>query len=413
MQRKYLIGCIASGMALAAPWAGAADHDDFASAVSDGDASVSLRYRYEYVDQDSSSLQEQQANASTARLRLNYRTGRWNSLSLFGELDYVGHILATDFDSGGGTTPDKQGQFPVVADPKGADLNQLYLDLNASDRAQIRLGRQRILLDNQRFVGGVGWRQNEQTYDGLTLRTDAVPKGAVSYTFLNRVKRIFGEDSPAGSDRVNGHLLNGKFGINEEWSVVPYFYHLDYRDPARVANSSTTFGARLEGGFPAGEGKIAIVAEIARQSDAADNPVNYSANYVHAEFTFAMDNGVSLGIGYENLGSDGGTAAFRTPLATLHKFQGWADKFLATPATGIDDVYATVKFNAVGWSFTGVYHDFAPDSGDGSFGDEFDVSAAHKLSDNYSILLKGAFFSGDAAGFDDTTKLWAMLTANF
>jgi len=413
MQRKYFAGLMAAGLVLAAPCAGAADHSDFASAVTDGDASVSLRYRYEYVDQDSSSLTDQQANASTARLRLNYKTGQWNGLSMFGELDYVGHLFATDFNSGGGTTPDKQGQFPVVADPKGADLNQLYLDLNASDRAHIRLGRQRILLDNQRFVGGVGWRQNEQTYDGMTIQTDAIPKGAVSYTFLNRVKRIFGERSPIGSDRVNGHLFNGKFAINEDWSVVPYFYHLDYRDVARVANSSTTFGARLAGGIPAGEGKLSIVAEFARQSDAADNPLNYSANYIHADFVWAMDNGVSLGLGYENLGSDSGNGSFRTPLATLHKFQGWADKFLSTPIGGIEDVYVTAKFKAVGWNFTGVYHDFSADSGGGSYGDEFDVSAAHKLTDNYSILLKGAFFSGDAAGFDDTTKLWAMFTASF
>ena len=47
--------------------------------------------------------------------------------------------------------------------------------------------------------------------------------------------------------------------------------------------------------------------------------------------------GWRIGGGYEVLGADDGAAltSFQTPLATLHKFQGWADKFLTTPPNGI------------------------------------------------------------------------------
>ena len=100
MQRKYLAGLLAAGLTFAAPCAVAEEFESLAAAVTNGDANVSLRYRYEYVDQDSASLVDQQANASTARLRLNYKTGQWNGLSLFGEFDYVGHLLATDFNAG-------------------------------------------------------------------------------------------------------------------------------------------------------------------------------------------------------------------------------------------------------------------------------------------------------------------------
>ena len=47
--------------------------------------------------------------------------------------------------------------------------------------------------------------------------------------------------------------------------------------------------------------------------------------------------------GYELLGSDDGKVAFNTPLATKHKFNGWADKFLGTPKEGLEDVYLTAK----------------------------------------------------------------------
>jgi hypothetical protein len=174
-----------------------------------------------------------------------------------------------------------------------------------------------------------------------------------------------------------------------------------------------TFGARLAGSVPVGDGKLAIVAEYARQSDTADNTNSYDADYIHADVAWAMSNGLSLGLGIESLGSDNGVS-FRTPLATLHKFQGWADKFLVTPADGIDDIYVTVKFTAAKWNFTGVYHDFSAESGGGSdYGTEFDVAAARKISDHYSILLKGAFFSTDSLVLNDTTKLWLMFTASY
>ena len=104
---------------------------------------------------------------------------------------------------------------------------------------------------------------------------------------------------------------------------------------------------------------------------------------------------------------------FRTPLATLHAFQGWADKFLITPPGGIDDLFATVKYKAGNWNLTGVYHDFSPETGSGDYGSEFDVSAGTKLTKNYGVLFKGAFFSGDSASYQDTNKFWIMFTANY
>jgi hypothetical protein len=105
--------------------------------------------------------------------------------------------------------------------------------------------------------------------------------------------------------------------------------------------------------------------------------------------------------------------SFRTPLSTLHLFQGWADRFLATPAAGIDDIFVTGKFKLGNWNLTGVYHDFSAETGSEDYGTEFDVSAATSLGKNYALLLKAAFFSGDSPTYPDTTKFWVMLTANY
>ena len=41
------------------------------------------------------------------------------------------------------------------------------------------------------------------------------------------------------------------------------------------------------------------------------------------------------------LGSDNGVG-FSTPLNNGHRYQGWADKFLATPGDGIEDVLEAI-----------------------------------------------------------------------
>ena len=170
MNRSVNRGATAVGLLatilLAAP-AIADNHDDLATAITSGDASLNLRYRYEYVDQDSF---DEDAHASTLRMRLNYQTGSWRDWSGFLEFDHVLEVFLNDYNSGSGTSSGNRNQYPVVADPDGSDLNQVYLQYAPNADWQTRVGRQRILLDDQRYVGGVGWRQNEQTYDGLSVQ---------------------------------------------------------------------------------------------------------------------------------------------------------------------------------------------------------------------------------------------------
>jgi hypothetical protein len=132
-----------------------------------------------------------------------------------------------------------------------------------------------------------------------------------------------------------------------------------------------------------------------------------------------MKNGLSFGLGLESLGGDENEAgkAFRTPLATLHAFQGWADQFLGTGAgalsAGVDDLYINAKYKFQKWKFQAIYHDFSAAAGSGDYGSEIDLAASRSLGDRYSLLLKGAFFSADDPGFRDVTKLWVQLVANF
>ena len=388
----------------------------FAEAMTSGQAHVGLRYRYEFVDQAFDRASgvpfTENANASTLRLRLNYQTGDWRDWSGFVEMDYIGHLLLTDFNSGAGTSPGKE-QYPVVADPKGADLNQLYVDFNGFADSKLRFGRRRINLDNQRYVGGVGWRQNEQTFDSISGTFKGLPKTELFVSYVGQVNRIFGERSPTGQDDTNTLLLNANIDLKDGWKLIPYGYYIDSKDIPEFSNA--TVGARLTGSIPAGDGKIALVGEIASQTDVANAPVGYRANYLHFDLMWAMKNGLSLGLAFESLGGNNNVPgeAFRTPLATLHLFQGWADQFLATPNAGVDDLNVTAKYGWNKWNMVARYHDFSAQSGSANWGSEFDFSVGRSFKGRYGVLFKGAFFNADNVAFSDVSKFWIMLTANY
>jgi len=404
---RALVGLLA---VLGAWSSAAADGDAAAVALKSGTAGIEIRARFEQVDQQGF---DDDAQATTARLRLNYRTDAWHNWSGFVEFDHVFNALLSDYDSGAGTSPRKAGAYPVIADPDGSDLNQLYLDFSSDPNWKWRFGRQRILLDNQRFVGGVGWRQNEQTFDAVSLTTTAAKNTTLFYSYIGQVRRIYGQTVAAGHSNVDTHLLNARIKLRDNWSLTPYLYYIDDHDA--LANSTATAGARVAGDVALGKGKLALLGEFARQSDAADAPVSFDANYVHLTATWSGSSGLSAGVGFESLGGNPDPGeAFRTPLATLHAFNGWADKFLATPDVGLDDRYASVKYAAGKWNLTGVLHDFTAATGGDDFGSEVDFAAGRKLGEHYELLLKAAFFSAaSGSSLTDTDKFWVMLTAAY
>lgn len=372
-----------------------------------GEFGVDFRYRLEYVDQDA---YQEDALASTLRTRVNFTSKTWNAFSLFVEGDYVANLGPDDYNESAGNTPDRV-RYPVVADPSGPDLNQLYLQYKSDPVGTLRLGRQRIIYDNARFIGSVGWRQNEQTYDAVSFQRKWNEAVELQLAWLDNVNRIFGNDVPAGDQEQNTWLGNLAWNPADGSKLVGYIYDLDNEDAA--ASSTLTFGAYFEAKRKFDSKAWRFRLEYAHQTDAHNNPVDFSADYYRADLEFELDK-VSPFIAYESLEGDESQpgASFRTPLATLHAFNGWADKFLATPEGGLVDWMIGLKAKAGGMNWQFVYHDFDAESGSASFGHELDASVSRDINEHFSILLKAAWFDGKQdAPFDDTFKAWLQLSA--
>jgi hypothetical protein len=372
-----------------------------------GDIKLEFRYRLELVDQDPFA---HGATASTLRTRLNYTSPDKGGFSFFGELDYVAELGVDDYNAGAGNTPNR-GQFPVVADPDGEDLNQAFLQYK-SGANQFRAGRQRIILDNARFVGNVGWRQNPQTYDALSFAHSFESGGQFTAAYIENVNRIFGSDVAAGDHEHNTVLFNYSRNIEGAGKLTAYWYDIENEDVASLSN--TTFGVRLAGSRAVNERKFGYTFEYANQGENANNSVSYDADYYRVDLSVGLG-AATLYTGFESLQGNVNVAgqAFRTPLATLHAFNGWADKFLGTPGAGLEDTFVGARGKAGSWSWNVLYHNFAARSGSASFGSEIDASFATKLGGKYGLLLKAASFESDNAAYGDTTKFWLQLTAGF
>jgi hypothetical protein len=393
---------------------GAFAAEDISNLFTQGKPILDARYRFENVDQENA-LRD--ANAQTLRTRAGFQSGKWYGLSGLIEVDNVSRLGDAAYND----TRNGQREYAVVADPDGTEVNQALLRYDHKLGSAV-LGRQRINLDNQRFIGSVAWRQNEQTYDGALTQLKPIDGLTLSYAYIDQVNTIWGPDNGRYDNRTNpanidghSHLINAQYVFMPQLTATAYSYLLDLDNIAVAPTaaegtlSSQTSGLRLNGAVAG----ISYVLEYAQQKDYGDNPLDLDSEYYLAELGYTLK-GVQLKAGYEVLGGDGGTGnrAFQTPLATKHAFQGWADQFLTTPADGIEDAYFGVTAPLFGGTVQAWYHDFATEQGSDDYGDEIDLSYAHPIPGVKGLvgLVKYATYdSADEARTVDTDKVWLQL----
>lgn len=416
--KRFLL--FTSLIALSSPAYATMSNDDPEILVRDGTFFGEFRYRYEYVDQDGPLPITEDARASTMRTNFGYKTGVYKDFQALGELQIVHNIGTDRFND----TVNGQTQFPVVADPNVAEINRFWLSYSGLPQTHITVGRQALNIDNQRFIGTVGWRQNDQTFDALKVTNSSIDNLNLMYSHVRNVNRIFGDDNTLGDLDSEVHIANAKYSFADWLNITGYGYWFDF--DRLQARSSKTYGARLTGKAPIDDNwSFFYEAEAATQSEHENNPVVYDEEYYHIA-PGIKGHGFTFKLGYEELGGDG-TSAFQTPLATLHKFNGWADKFLNTPANGLEDYYtlASYQFSGIhdlidGTKVTAVYHEFdGEESGD--FGSELDlsVSKGFKLSEegfpfkNINFTVKYADYDAEDLPYTDTQKIWFQVGVKF
>lgn len=375
-------------------------------AISGGTPSLDARLRWEQVDQTNAL---RTADAFTVRGRLGYTTGKWNDFDAMVEYEGVSALLAQEYNS----TRNGRTAYSTVADPSGEELNQAWIRYAGLPlKTTAKFGRQKLIFDNARFIGNVGWRVNEQTYDAALLSNAYLPKTAINVGHISNVNSFrTNVNMPLQGDVV--HVTNTAL----PWAnVSAYGYLLDFDVSTAAMQDTRTLGLRLSGTVPVQAFKLAYAVEYAKQSDYADAPALVDADYtlVEGQLTLpniAMVKSPAIKLGYEVLGGDG-AYGFQTPLATLHAFQGWADMFLNTPATGIQDSYVAASATIEKVSAQLVWHDYRADSGAAHYGSEWNAYFTRPLIENLVAGIKYADYNAKDFAVN-TRKLWVSLDYKF
>lgn len=359
-----------------------------------------FRLRYESVSQDNP-LED--ADALTMRAKLGFETSSLNGFSavLEGEANIE---LIDDFSvPPAGVRP---GQFSVIADPATEEIDQAFIQYK-TDKLTAKVGRQVFTLDGHRFVGHVGWRQDRQTFDGIVVNYKPSADFTINASYIDKRNRIFANEGDIDSkDTILNSSYKTSFG-----KITGYAYLLEV--DSAVDNSLDTFGVSLKGSKKINDTKFLYTAEYATQ-DANDT---FDTDYIFLEGG-AVISGITAKLGYELLGSDDGQKGFATPLATLHKFNGWSDQFLGTPDAGLEDIYVSVAGKFAGGKWLAAIHKFSADDSVGGaddLGDEINLLYTRKITDNVSGGAKFAAYSAGDAVFRkvDTDKFWLWASLKF
>lgn len=375
-----------------------------AEALKAGDVTLSFRMRYEDVTVTNPGAEDGTADLLSLKTRLTYTSADYQGWGLGIEMDDVTHV----------TELEPEGTGAGVGDPEGTEVNQYFLSYKFG-KSVAKYGRQRILLDNQRFVGGVGFRQNEQTYDAFSVTYKDVENLSVFAAYITSVNRIFGEQDARGDHDNKTALLNASYSFMPELKLTGYYYGID--NLSVTAFSTDTMGLRATGQIS----DFGYAAEFASQSEAGDNTAEYSATYMNIEGSYAIKP-VKFTLGHEVLGADGSDGYFITPLATLHKFQGWSDKFLnlgkGNIPGGIADTYLSVAGKVGPVKLVGSYHTLSSDDSVAAgnvddYGTEFGLVIAGKVAGVGLSLKYAAFSADDDSGMTDTDKLWLTAETSF
>lgn len=373
---------------------------------------IDLRSRYEEVQQAGIA---KDAQAVTTRLIMGVQASD-GPVTLIAE-----GIGLLGIDNHYNSSTNGNTQYPLVTDPQNIAIHRLAIQYRGLPRTVVTVGRQYLILDDERFIGASPWRQNEQVYDAARVQSEPIGGLKLDLSYMWSDRTIYGIDGtgtrPSAVPGEN-FLLHAAYAT-PVGTLTGFAYLIDQDQPLIYTKSSQTYGGRFADSHAfARKVRLDYALSYARQDNWKHNPNNYRANYYLADATLAL-NGPELGAGYEVLGADKGVAvtSFQTPLASLNRFQGWADQFLTTPPNGIRDTYGSAGYR---WKKAGpfenlfaqaVYHRFDSDRLAQHYGQEWDLSLTGKIG---RLALLARYASYSAEGFSvNVRKFWLSVDWSF
>ncbi|MEM1002656.1 MAG: alginate export family protein [Bacteroidota bacterium] len=372
--------------------------DDLTKSITGGEFVFNGKLRFWHANDEAARASQ----AYTFGTNFGYKTKSYKGFQVYLEGESVVALTPDRYFDGINGLTDRTN----VTDPETLELNQAHIEynstLNDATILQFKVGRQAAIVEDERFIGRVSARQDDQTFDALYGKIQNDQKGlAFEYAYMYQVNRLIAE---VGDWRSDSHVLMLKYYKNEMARVGLFTHLLDFQDDA-PNSSSKTFGILVDrGNLPKDKTAFTYKTAFAYQSDYGDNPIAYDAFLFNAEVGVSLPNTGIFNVGYELATSDDGNASYQFPLSTGQRLHRISDVFIDPPADGLHNPYFTAESNNLFWGIGGWlgYHSYFSEEEGDFLGQEIDVVLYKQIVPGLlrAEITYGSFF-GEEARFTD------------
>jgi hypothetical protein len=405
--RNLIVAPLATLLPLCAAGNDDARDDPFAlsESLARGRFTLELRPRYNRIDQ---SDKPERTEGGTLRAVAGWRSAPWNGLRLTVEGIHAGHWGRKAFNDDGAQI--NTSRYPLLPDPRYTGMNEVHVEYAAAQGMRLRLGRQRVRLDNQRWVSDNDFRQIPQLFDGVTALYTGIENTELMGAHFNKVRTTSGTTA-----ELKLTLLHAAWNPFPGHGLAAYgYFHDQAQNGAFTGFADSSYrvaGVRAEGS-PARFGAVdaTYVAEVAWQRPHAGGDARVHARYWRLGGGASAD-AWTLRYDYEVKGSNAGAYGLQMPLTDFYAFNGWTLHFFNTPRQGLRDQWLTGRASMGDFTLYGEAHRFRSDFGSLNFGREADVGVTWAIIPNAVLRLQhGKYDPGSGQVAPEIRKTWLTLT---
>lgn len=374
-------------------------------ALAQGRFTLELRPRYNQIDESDKPLRTQ---GVTVRVVPGWKSAAYAGLRLTFEVIHTDNIGPKRYNDSGAmnaTSP-----YPLLPDPRHTGVNQAHVEYRGIDALRLRLGRQVVRVDNQRWISDNDFRQIPMLFDGLTALYAGGEKTELMASHFWRVRTTSGV-----TNRLELSLLHAAWNPAPTHSLAAFAYFHDQPqngiNTGFADNSYRVIGARAEGSaWSFGAIEVPYLLEYAQQRPHAGGDSRIDADYWRAGAGLATAQW-TVRYDYEVKGSNEGRYGMQMPFTDLYAFNGWTLNFRTTPRTGLRDQWVTLRYAPGTFTLYAESHRFKSDYGGTNLGRENDIGLTYAFAENCIARLQHARYDPGPNMLDPRIrKTWLTLT---
>ena len=295
------------------------------------------------------------------------------------------------------------GQEQFKTNQINIGLNEAWVDFKVSSDFKIKLGRQILKYDNERFLSGTNWNNYGTSHDAVKLSYSQSGWEADFIGAINQSGNLLFESPYALYNKQYKNL--GVLWLKKSWKGFS-MAHMSLFEGLRQDDVSTTTHSRFTSGLIANakHAKTNIDARIFYQSGKKSTGKEVDAYFINLEIKQMIDVKNSILGGFESLsGNDGLNAfagkdnGFEFAYGGKHKFNGLMDYFVGVSPTkglGLNDFFIKYQTAIGNKSILKLDYHYFKTKGDFAYngvdyksylGSEIDLSYSIKVSSEINI----------------------------